>query len=58
MSRGHSSAYRPPVDYYEAFRCVNCPHLLYMDHRTGDPCRYLGEGCDCTDHRRTQGDAA
>jgi hypothetical protein len=54
MTRVHDSAYREPEDIYAANRCANCPHLIYADHKPGDPCLYGAEGCGCTDHRRSE----
>lgn len=54
MSRDHVSAYAPPEDIYVAHRCVNCPHLIYADHRPGEPCLFGAEGCDCVDHHRSE----
>jgi hypothetical protein len=54
MTRTHVSASAPSVDIYAAHRCMNCPHLIYADHKPGDPCLFGAEGCPCTDHRRRE----
>lgn len=50
MTRQHVSRYQPPADPYAHARC-ECRHLVYADAQPGDPCRFFGEGCDCTNHR-------
>lgn len=53
MTRQQTPAYAPPEDIYAEFRCVNCVHLIYADHRPGEPCLFGAEGCPCPDHHRS-----
>ena len=50
MSRQHASRYQAPADRFAASRCA-CKHLIYRGMKPGDPCLFVGEGCNCTDHK-------
>ena len=49
MTRQHAAGYTPAHDPYAAHRCVNCPHIFYLDDSLGKPCRW--DLCECVDHR-------
>ena len=57
--------YARRIEYPED-RCANCPHLVYPNHKPGDPCLaavvYDPPRCKCTEHhvpvKTPSGDAA
>lgn len=49
MTRQRAAGHTPAHDPHAANRCVNCPHIFYLDDSLGKPCRW--DLCECVDHR-------